>query len=86
MDTIYIYIILIVVVIGFLYYKKYEYYKNHEKYEIIENKKPITKYDKISYMLFPNCNFLEGDQGETCKKTKGCFYNNGCYFNWQNIQ
>ena len=80
MDTIYIYLILIIAVICFIYYKK------QESYEIIENKKTITKYDKISYMLFPNCNFLEGDQGETCKKTKGCFYNNGCYFNWQNIQ
>ena len=80
MDTIYIYLILIIILICIIYYKK------QERYEIIENKKPITKYDKISYQLFPNCNFLEGDQGETCKKTKGCFYNNGCYFNWQNIQ
>lgn len=79
MSLIYV-LVLIFIIVCVIYYKKKEFY------EVIEDKKPITKYDKISYQLFPNCNFLEGDQGETCKKTKGCFYNNGCYFDWKNIQ
>jgi len=73
MDTVYFYILLILLLIGYLYYKK------------TENLKNIPKDKKISHMLFPNCNFLEGDQGETCNKTKGCFYNNGCYFEWNDI-
>ena len=73
MDTVYLYILLILLLIGYLYYKK------------TENLKNIPKDKKISHMLFPNCNFLEGDHGETCNKTKGCFYNNGCYFEWNDI-
>jgi len=73
MDTVYLYIILLIVIIIFLYYKKRESLKN------------LPAQDKISYMLFPNCNFLEGDQGKTCIKTKGCYWNNGCYFDWENI-
>ena len=39
-------------------------------------------------MLIPNCNMLNGDDGETCKNTKGCVYNKqtqGCYYDWINI-
>jgi hypothetical protein len=40
----------------------------------------------ISYMMYPNCNLLNGDHGKTCKQTKGCYYdNNGCHFDWKHI-
>lgn len=56
----------------------------------IVNKKENLSYSdkKISEMLIPNCNMLNGDYGQTCNNTKGCIYNKqtqGCYYNWIDI-
>jgi len=56
---------------------------------IINKKENLSKSDKkISEMLIPNCNMLNGDDGKTCSNTKGCVYNKdtqGCYYDWINI-
>jgi len=55
---------------------------------IINKKENLQKSEKkISEMLIPNCNMLNGD-GEICNDTKGCEYNKhtlGCYYDWINI-
>lgn len=56
---------------------------------IVNKKENLQDSDKkISEMLIPNCNMLNGDYGETCNNTKGCNYNKetqGCYYDWINI-
>jgi hypothetical protein len=56
---------------------------------IVNKKENLSNSDKkISEMLIPNCNMLNGDYGETCNNTKGCIYNKetqGCYYNWIDI-
>ena len=56
----------------------------------IVNKKENLSYSdkKISEMLIPNCNMLNGDYGQICNSTQGCVYNKqsqGCYYNWIDI-
>ena len=61
-------------------------YKSNEHFAAIPYESPSQK--RISEMLIPNCNMLNGDYGETCKKTKGCTYDNStqsCYYNWIDI-
>lgn len=69
-------LIIIILVILFLY--------------IINKKENLSKSDKkISEMLIPNCNMLNGDDGKICMNTKGCEYNKdtqGCYYDWINIR
>ena len=69
-------IFLIVIIILFVFY-------------IINKKENLSDTNKkTSEMLIPNCNMLSGDDGETCKNTKGCIYNKqtqGCYYDWINI-
>lgn len=56
---------------------------------IVNKKENLQDSDKkISEMLIPNCNMLNGDYGKTCNNTKGCNYNKetqGCYYDWINI-
>ena len=61
-------------------------YKSNEYFEAIEYESPTQK--KISEMLIPNCNMLQGDNGKICKQTKGCTYDEStksCYYNWIDI-
>ena len=56
---------------------------------IVNKKENLSNSDKkISEMLIPNCNMLNGDYGHSCNNTKGCIYNKetqGCYYNWIDI-
>lgn len=69
-------IFLIVIIILFVLY-------------IINKKENVSQIEtKSSEMLIPNCNMLNGDDGETCENTKGCVYDKktqGCYYDWINI-
>ena len=61
-------------------------YKSRENFEAIPYESPVEK--RISEMLIPNCNMLNGDYGKTCKKTKGCAYDElsqACHYNWIDI-
>jgi hypothetical protein len=59
---------------------------SRENFEAILYESPNQK--KISEMLIPNCNMLNNDYGDTCRKTKGCVYDEdaqACYYNWIDI-
>lgn len=80
MDKSLLIIIIILIIIGIVFYK------SNEKFEALMYESPVEK--KISNMLIPNCNLLNGDYGKTCKQTKGCEYDDAsqsCYYNWIDI-
>jgi hypothetical protein len=63
-------IIVLILIIIFLYF-----YNKNENIE--ENK-------QTSEMYIPNCNMLNDE--DVCTNTRGCFYDNGCYYDWINLQ
>ena len=69
-------ILIIIIIIFFIIY-------------IINKKENLQdSYKKMSEMLIPNCNILNGDNGAICINTKGCVYNKQtqkCYYDWINI-